>query len=119
LEICYFPQPFIGKQHQNASLSEISPFLLFSVGTTDEWGWCSSKCTSKKIQTGNLLETELTILSPKICESMFFNGTETDEGFDEVANFTNILRSAFLYKSYGSYFYILAFLVCTFLVHED
>jgi hypothetical protein len=96
------------------SLKSSSPFLLFAVATTDEWGWCSSKCTSKKIQTGNLLETELTILSPKICESMFFNGTETDEGFDEVVNFTNILRAALLYESYGSCFHKLAFLVCTF-----
>ena len=48
---------------------------------SDEWGWCSSKCQAKNLKPGSLLETELTILEPKLCEK-FFNQTEVDEGFD-------------------------------------
>ena len=47
----------------------------------DNWGWCSQKCTTKTLQPGSLLETELTILEPEVCEK-YFNKTEIDEGFD-------------------------------------
>jgi hypothetical protein len=36
---------------------------------------------TKKLQSGSLLETELTILGPKMCKSLF-NATEIEEGFD-------------------------------------